>query len=248
MKSLNREDLIAFANAEIEDFHNARLATLEKIRLNKVLRNKNPYLFRAKNVQTAGELIKGILDAHLSSSEESMFGRDVLENVAVYVASQTVNGHKSAAEGIDLEFEEEGVHYLVSIKSGPNWGNSSQVKRLADNFQTALRVVRQGKRKHVQAVLGICYGKSRTSDRGDYIKMMGQRFWHFLSGDPDLYLDLIEPIGYRADEHNATFDAHRAALENRFVANFIRDFCHPDGAIDWSRLIAFNSGNLADEE
>lgn len=30
-------------------------------------------------------------------------------------------------------------------------------------------------------------------------------------------------------------------VANRFTAEFIRDFCAKDGAIDWSRIVAFNS-------
>ena len=33
--------------------------------------------------------------------------------------------------GIDLEFDKDGVRYIVTIKSGPNWGNSSQIGKNA---------------------------------------------------------------------------------------------------------------------
>ncbi|MCL6511217.1 MAG: hypothetical protein K6U78_11050 [Anaerolineae bacterium] len=35
---------------------------------------KNPYLYRAKDIQTAEPLVRNILDAYLSSQEEGMFG------------------------------------------------------------------------------------------------------------------------------------------------------------------------------
>lgn len=47
---------------------------------------------------------------------------------------------KSAAEGVDLEFNKDGKKYLVSIKSGPNWGNSSQIKKMIDNFNKAKNI------------------------------------------------------------------------------------------------------------
>ena len=53
----------------------------------------------------------------------------------------------SSAEGIDLEFDRDGIRWLVSIKSGPNWGNSSQINKMRDNFKKATRIARTGKSK-----------------------------------------------------------------------------------------------------
>ena len=47
------------------------------------------------------------------------------------------NGQKSSAEGIDLELEKENRKYIVSIKSGPNWGNSGQILQMRTNFRKA---------------------------------------------------------------------------------------------------------------
>ena len=76
-------------------------------------------------------------------------------------------GRKSGIEGIDLEFERDGIRYLVSVKSGPNWGNSSQIKKMRDYFRQARRVLgtNNGTRGKVVAVNGCCYG--RTSGDGD---------------------------------------------------------------------------------
>ncbi|MEJ2148173.1 MAG: PmeII family type II restriction endonuclease [Chloroflexota bacterium] len=244
MKPLDRQAVFDFVNVEIVHFHNARLDRLARISLSEVLRKKNPYLFRAKNMLSAGDLVRAILDAFLSSSEEKLFG-DFLESLAIFVSGQTCDGKKSTAEGLDLEFDHEGVRYLVSIKSGPNWGNSSQVRRLEDNFKRAVIVQRQSQsRLTIQPVLGICYGRAATRDRGAYLRIMGQSFWYLLSGDPDLYLDIIEPIGHRAKEHNDAFAEARAALENRFTQELIDSFCDESYRIDWPRLVAFNSGNL----
>lgn len=47
-------------------------------------KTQNPYLFKAKNITTTGELVKGLHDAHLSSQEEGIFG-DFLEGLAVFI-------------------------------------------------------------------------------------------------------------------------------------------------------------------
>jgi hypothetical protein len=98
MKPLNLDEVREYVNANIADFHERRKKTLEDRKLHSLL-TKNPYLFRAKNVLTAGELITGLLDASLSSSEEELFG-GFLEGLAVFIAQQTCNGHKSTAQGV----------------------------------------------------------------------------------------------------------------------------------------------------
>lgn len=246
MKKLDTEALLPFINEGIERFHEARIARINQIDLNGVLKKKNPYLFRAKNQVSAGELVTSLLDAFLSSSEEKIFG-DFLEELAIYISEQTCGGRKSTAQGLDMEFDDEGYRYLISVKSGPNWGNSSQHKKLREDFLIAKRVQSQARTSLIiQPVLGICYGKNKTTDNGVFIKYTGQSFWHFISGDPNLYLDIIEPIGYRAKEHNEAYGARRIALENKFTGELISRFCDADGYILWEKLVMFNSKNLPD--
>jgi len=242
MNLLDLHEVRTYVNDNIVDFHSRRIKSLEGLKLEKLL-SKNPYLFKAKNITTAGELISGLLDAFLSSSEEKLFG-DFLEGLAVFIAGKTCGGHKSSAPGVDMEFFNKGVHYVVSVKSGPNWGNSSQQRRLEQDLQNAVKRVKQSKMDvNVQPVLGICYGKTKTTYLRGYLKIAGQNFWYLISENRDLYTDIIEPIGYRARERNEAFADEKDKVTNRFTKLFIDRFCDASGAIDWVRLVEFNSGN-----
>lgn len=242
MNPLNLDEVNEFVNVHIVDFHQRRIKSLEELQLNKLLK-KNPYLFRAKNITTASELIDGLLEAFLSSSEEKLFG-DFLENLAIFVAGRTCNGRKSTAPGVDLEFENNGIHYVVSVKSGPNWGNSSQQNRLEQDLQNAVKRVKQSRLSiNVQPVLGICYGKTATSYLRGYLKIVGQNFWYLISENEQLYTDIIEPIGYRAREHNEAFQHQKSVAINRFNKEFLGRFCDDAGLIDWAKVVEFNSGN-----
>lgn len=143
MNALDLSRVERYVNENIEDFHRRRLATVENLALTKLLK-KNPYLFRAKNLTIASDLIGSLLDAFLSSSEEKLFG-DFLENLALFIAQQTTGGHKSTAPGVDLEFFNRNMHFVVSIKSGPNWGNSSQQSKLAQDLRDAVKRVKQAR-------------------------------------------------------------------------------------------------------
>jgi hypothetical protein len=242
MEKLNLDDVRAYVNENIVDFHQRRIKSLEDLTLSKLLK-KNPYLFKAKNITTASQLIEGLLEAFLSSSEEKLFG-DFLEGLAVFIAGKTCGGHKSAATGVDLEFINNDIHYVVSIKSGPSWGNSSQQNKLQQDLQKAVATVKQARfGTNVQAVLGICYGKTKTSYLRGYLKVVGQNFWYLISENRDLYTDIIEPIGYRAKQHNDSFSDEKGKVVNRFTKDFIAEFCDDTGAIDWAKLVEWNSGN-----
>jgi len=187
MKPLNLDEVREYVNENVVGFHQQRIKSLEELDLRELL-TKNPYLFRAKNIMAAGELITSLLDAFLSSSEEKIFG-DFLEGLALFVVQKTCNGHKSTAPGVDLEFFNRSVHYVVSIKSGPKWGNSSQQAKLEDDLKKAVARVKQSSRgANVQPVLGICYGKTKTRYVRGYLKVVGQNFWYLLSENKDLLL------------------------------------------------------------
>lgn len=243
MNPLILESLNEYIDGTIALFHQKKIASLEALSLSRLLMT-NSYLFWTRNIRTAEQLMTELLNAFLSSSEEKLFG-DFLEGLAVYIAGQTCNGHKSAAQGIDLEFLNQGTHYVVSIKSGPNWGNSSQHRRLAQDLRDATIRIKQARTSNrVEPVLGICYGKTRTTrTRDDYLKVVGQNFWYLISENEHLYTDIIEPIGYRAREHNEAFLNERDRVINRFTRQFLADFCIPAGDIDWVKLVEFNSGN-----
>lgn len=241
MRRLNPNSVKQYVEETIGDFHAKRLHGLDGLRLTNVIKRKNPYLFRAKNVLTADQIVRGIVDAHLSSNEETVFG-DWLEGLAIFVNAQVYGGWKSGITGIDLEFDKDDARYIVTIKSGPNWGNSSQINKMASDFRQAKKTLRTSNSQlNAIAVNGCCYGKERNLDKGEWFKFCGQKFWEFISGDPELYVTLIEPLGYKAKEKDDLFVELYAATVNRLTKEFTEEFCKATGEIDWERLVMFNS-------
>jgi len=243
---MSEQELLAlvenYVHENIATFHDRRLASLEKVELLKLVRRKNPYLFRAKNFVVIADIVKALLDAHLSSSEETMFG-DWLEQLAIFVCEKAYNGRKSGITGIDLEMDRDHIRYIVSIKSGPNWGNSSQTKKMIADFAKAKKTLQTSNAKlAIQAVNGCCYGNDAQPNKGDYLKYCGQDFWAFISGSDMLYVNLIEPLGKEAKARNDDFESSYGALINRLTAQFTEKFCSDDGRIDWHRLLQYNSG------
>ena len=244
MEKLNLKEVSLYVEQNIGTFHHKRIQSLDGLKLSQVLKRKNPYLFKAKYVLTAEQIIKGLVDAHISSNEETIFG-DWLEGLAIFINEKVYDGRKSGITGIDLEFDNNGKRNIVTIKSGPNWGNSSQIAKMVADFKTAKKTLRTGNSKlNIVAVNGCCYGRDNKPDKGDYLKLCGERFWEFISGDPNLYLSIIEPLGHKAKEKNEQFYELYSQTLNVFTEEFIRDYCK-DGKIDWEKLILLSSSKDA---
>ncbi|MDR0544072.1 MAG: cytosolic protein, partial [Odoribacteraceae bacterium] len=181
--------------------------------------------------------------AFISSNEETLFG-NWLEGLAIFINQKARGGRKSGITGIDLEFDRNDTRYIVAIKSGPNWGNSSQINKMKSDFLAARRTLRTSNSNLlVTAVNGCCYGRESHPDKGDYFKYCGQEFWYFISGIPSLFTDIIEPLGHDAKEKNARFQEEHACMINKFTREFTSNFCNEAGQIDWKRLVEFSSGN-----
>lgn len=240
----------------ITPFYNDRLKDLNSLRLNDILKRKNPYLFKAKNIELAGDFVKSIIDAFLSSQEETIFG-NLLEGFAIYVSQTLHSGFKSKFKSVDLEFEQNNTYYIVGIKSGTNWGNADQIKAMKDNFKLAKEVLRkQGITNEIIAVNGCMYGrdanplKDKRIIKGGgivdeepekiYYKYAGQDFWNFISGDDNLYQEIIVPIDQKAKERDEKFKAAYAAKVNEMTQEFMLTFMSQN-QIDWVKLIDYVS-------
>lgn len=243
MNKLIYQEVSQFVNHSMEELNGKYVAALQKIKFSRLLQN-NPYRLADKNITNAGNWVSDMVETLVSSNEEKLFG-DFLESLAIFVAQKTCNGRKSVSQGVDLELENDGTLYIISIKSGLNWGNSSQHRALERDLQNCVRVYKQGNNSlNIQPVLGICYGKTRTSFLHGYMKVVGQNFWYLISEDKNLYTEIIEPIGYRAKEHNDAYLTQKNALINKYTQEFVSRFCDKKGNIQWIKVVEFNSKNL----
>jgi hypothetical protein len=243
MEPLQIDAIGRYVNEQFIAFEQSEADFLRSLMLDSLL-PANPYLFATRRTFLVSELVEFLLNTTLLA-REGRFLDGFLVDLAFFIAGQTCGGHKSTAQGVDLEFIHNNTHYVVSIKSGPNWGNSAQHRKLAQDLTDAVKRVKQSRTAlAVEPVLGICYGKTRTTyTRDGYLKVVGQNFWYLISENKALYTDIIEPIGYRAKEHNETFDTERGKAVNRLIHEFTERFCDSNWVIDWVKLVEFSCGN-----
>ena len=237
------DTLEKFVTEGLSQFYGRSIERMKTLELDTVMARKNPFLFRAKNPANAEGFIASLLEAHVSSQEETFFGT-FLEQTAIHICSEARGGRKSAIEGIDLEFEDKSTKtkYIISIKSGPN-GNSDQIKKMRDHFLQARRILKTNTSDGAKlvAVHGCCYSKKSREDKGDHVKLCGQRFWSLISDDDDFYLKLMEAIGKAAEKQKAGFASEYEKTLARFIAEFGENYCDADGNILWDKLLRYNS-------
>jgi len=251
MKKLNYEKLNAFiASDVIAPFYKIRLERLDSASLSIIAKRKNPYLFKAKNIETAGDLAKNILDAFLSSQEETIFG-DLMENLAVHVCGKVFNGKKAEEKkykSIDLIFSRDKKLYIVSIKSGPNWGNSDQISAMRRNFKNARKIIQSElDARSIVAVNGCMYGRdnkphkvNKKDPARSYYKICGQPFWELISGDDQLYKKIIQPLDKEAKKRDERFKKLYIQKINEMTKD-IANLFYTKNNLDWNKIIDYVS-------
>lgn len=222
----------------LEDFYKRRLSALGSLKLKRILRRKNPYLFRALGNEVASEIVQQILQAYLSSSDETIFGDAFFEPVALLVSG----GKPSDGRGIDIIVDSPRRVTAIALKSGPNIFNASQRKRQNQEFME-LRNRLYKLHKAFDPLLGYAYGSRSSEPSGEriYRERAGQSFWYELTGDPDFYLKLIRLMRDIPSRHRDQHKKEWGAAVNRFTKEFADDFCLEDGRIDWEKLVEFVS-------
>lgn len=221
-------------------FYQNLTSGLNKVDLDDILKRKNPYLYRAKGMSNATQLVDSILAAYVSSSEETIFGNVFFEPLAIAASG----GQKAVTEGADITVDKDDTIYTIAVKSGTSVFNGDSRKRQEQNFQSAAKRVQQA-RKAYMPVVGYGYGKKRvrSTHQKFYWELAGQDFWSWLTGDSEFYIKIIKYMGTRPDEYAKQFDEAYNKAENRLVRQFTTSYCNEDGSIDWDKLVRFNSGS-----
>lgn len=234
----DEEQMKKVAAEALNGYYVALRAKIDSLDLRSVIKKKNPYLYRAKGMGKAADIVSALVDAYISSSEETIFGSSFFEPIAIAASG----GRKSTAEGLDLEIDLEGnICYAIAVKSGTAAFNDSSKKKQKENFESAVSRGIQGNIL-VKPIIGYGYGRKTQRKQMIYQEIAGQAFWELITGDSEFYKKLIDYMGDAPEENCKEFVKSIEKTKNRFTIEFIKDFCDPDGAIDWDKLVQFNSG------
>ena len=242
-KGYINEDVVAAIAVGLDNFYTQLIKNIDALDIKKIMSRKNPYLYRAKAMNSAAEIVDSVLGATVSSSEETIFGNCFFEPLAIAASG----GQKALAEGIDVMIHknEENTIYAIAMKSGPNVFNADSKKKQEQNFNAAARLAQQARANYIP-IIGYGYGKKKSSRRGRpkiYTELAGKDFWKALTGEEDFYLRILQHMGTLPEKYLEDFTASYNRASNRLVREFATMFCMEDGSIDWKALVEFNSGD-----
>lgn len=237
----DEDAIVASIATALDGFYTNLIRKIDSLNIKTVMKRKNPYLFRAKAMNGASQIVDAILAAFVSSSEETIFGNVFFEPIATAAAQ----GQKALAEGIDIMVERGDTIYAVAVKSGTSVFNADSRKKQEQNFMAASKLAQQAKKRFVP-IVGYGYGRKKSSDRGVpkfYTELAGKDFWAELTGDEEFYIKLIRFMDQLPEKYVEDFNSSYQKAANRLVKEFTQEFCLDDGSIDWEKLVRFNCGN-----
>lgn len=241
--SYDEKEVVQAIATALETFYGTLIEKIDGLNIQKVMKRKNPYLYRAKAMESASEIVESVLTAFVSSSEETIFGNCFFEPIAIAASG----GNKALAEGIDIMIQDNEANVIsaIAVKSGPSVFNADSKKRQEQNFMAASKLAQQAKARY-EAYIGYCYGKKKESGRGKpkmYQELAGKQFWQAITGDEDFYKKIITYMGTMPEQYVTEYKESYSKAANRLVREFSNSFCKEDGSIDWERLVEFNSGD-----
>ena len=222
-----------------------RVASLEQLTLTALL-NKNPYLYQSQGHLRPEDFLDALLAARISSSDETIFGNDFFEPLALWAAQTAKIKNRVAsvsdAAGADISITTPTEYFAISVKSGKNIFNSQSSQGQSSEFsKVQARMKKLG--KAFLPLIGYGYGRNSPREAKAVDKKAGQAFWALLSGEEAFYLRVSDAIGTCAGGHKADFEAafelKRAALVKQFIIHFTTE----PGLIDWHKVVAFNSAS-----
>lgn len=152
----------------------------------------------------------------LGTSITTSFGTNMQSFVGVV---QDVVG--SSTSGVDIEFIDQldGHKKYCQLKAGPNTINKDDVETIAGHFKSVRNLARTNHLRipNDDMIVGVLYGEpqelnshyKRITSQYDYEVVVGQKFWHRLTGDENFYYELGAAVGSVAVEADFSQELER---------------------------------------
>jgi hypothetical protein len=230
----------------LETLYQKRYGALAKLTLEKLL-GKNPYLYRALGISDASEFIHQLMVAFVSSSDETIFGNDFFEPLAIFAArhgdatgNETRSVSVGAGAGQDIAIETASAYWAIAVKSGTNIFNSQSAKGQDGEF-LALQARMKKLNKMFRPIIGHGYGRKSSRAVTNVEMLAGQAFWQLLSGETDFYLRISRAMEQFALDHGTGYKKEFEVKRHQLLREFMINYVQPDGVISWDKVVAFNS-------
>ena len=177
--------------------------------------NINPFLYKyLANFLTGNDNPESIAKALvlpriLGTSINTSFGMKIQSLI-----SSLFEGLGSTTQGIDIEFIDaiDNKKKYCQLKAGPNTINKDDITTIINHFDGVRNLARTNKLYSGlnDLIVGVVYGEANDLSshyrkiEKSYPVIVGQDFWHRLTGQENFYFELIDAVGEVALEVDAT--------------------------------------------
>jgi hypothetical protein len=237
MSKIKKSELDKFIKNCLEKYTDRRITNISEHTFREVIYRKNPYLLAANGIEDIDTLVDDLITQYIKTSDETIFGQEVFEEIAIYVSDGVKSGYKS----VDIEIRKNGFMIeLVSVKSGPYIFNSSSKKKQDDHFISHTKIL-QSKDRAVRSIVGYCYGRKKKNGKSSkYIfeEYAGQDFWKEISGDENLYVLIMDLIRKHSKSISDTVNKEIEKTRKRWTEEAKLIIKYDDkGKICWDHLV-----------
>ena len=170
----------------------------------------------------------------LGTSISTSFGNQIQK-----FTSSVLSSYSSTTHGIDIEFIDkvDGEKKYCQLKSGPNTINKDDVETIAMHFKSVINLAKTNNLKlgFNNLIVGVIYGEQtelsshykRITKEYHHDVIIGQDFWHRLTGDENFYYDLIKSLGEVAVEANFKHELDEVIKElskSQYIQELAKEF------------------------
>lgn len=182
----------------------------------------NPYLLATTS--TIADFENYEVRSKRAASSETHFGRSVHELFNAIVRKNP-DFRLESVKGVDAMVVDirRKIAYLVAIKSGPNWGNSSQWGQLKKEFDLARKdfLANRAEYRDLESVTMVFHAYGATISAGKRSRphvdwcIYGQLAWMWVTGgNPTFYLDILSVLALQQSDVEGWVDCTRKACGN----------------------------------
>ncbi|UCZ54992.1 restriction endonuclease [Bacillus shivajii] len=137
--------------------------------------------------------------------------------------SEILEGFASTTSGIDIEFIDkiDGKRKYCQVKAGPNTINSDDVETIKNHFAGVKNLARTNNLNIGlnDLIVGVFYGQPKQLSQHykrvnkDYPVIVGEEFWHRLTGHSNFYQIISDAMGEVAEEYDSSELVERVIKE-----------------------------------
>ena len=232
MKLSNLETATDFAESRPPAVYKQWMADLLSFDLLQSASRENIYSL-SRTLLTPQDVAQRLLDNHLvprQGERTDNFLRELIRGVS--------SADDSATERIDFKLQLGDTLYMIVLSTAVAQDPKTSARMLRRFQQSRKTHPRSSRGFDIVFVEGCCFGTGENKEQMGHSRLCGDTFWSLISHIPDLYSQVVEPIGHKLSNLNTMFRDEYMQVVNIHTSGVCRNYVTNDGGFGWDKLSA----------